>query len=615
MRFTLHYAILLALALNTALPALGMEKATPQAPEKQMRLTLRPAADAPSLDDDAGKDGKHSAHQTSKDAKDKQADDEELKKDAVLYTLKLDTQEKKFPYRLIKYSGFLREAVNAKDKDVASDAIPLDTTLMKISLQELHDVLDIIANPAKQPVKDFLTKFIQNNDLEKFCFTADYLRIQPLLECTIQQFATRLLNKYNDKKFTALLSKLPESVQKEIARHTLFSTPIFQGSDFRELFDQLFSFPPIIFRGNYIEYKSHTSFSAEHGKKIEKTIEQEDDLKGTWRSGSTIGSVAKRVLPHDTPKIDKAAYVTRDLIAILNSNDNSKVSIYHGHKTGRLETEIQGMSWSPDNTKIASWDNASCHVWNIDDGSLRTIVNGGSSIITCSWSHDGKKIAMCYPGNIRIFSVIDGTTNIDYRGHQYPVYHAVWSEDDTKIASRGSNNVVHVWDTSNGSLLNKFHDVKNAISLRILWLDNQTICSLFRDETFCIWTPNKYSHLFTIDETIQWLRIANHAQLPDLIKTINGSIFSCLEGTGFTNAFNSFKQMSKLPCLQLNPDQTDLFRQMPEKMQKALLSTFEKHQFNYEEPQSSWSTWLYRGAAVLAAGALGYLAYRYFRKK
>lgn len=149
--------------------------------------------------------------------------------------------------------------------------------------------------------------------------------------------------------------------------------------------------------------------------------------------------------------------------------------IYEGHSA-----LIFALGWSPDSQVLASGSyDTTVQVWGAFDGQLVTQYNNHTKQVqSLSWSPDGACIVSCGgDSTVHIWDAHNGQEIYTYRGHETPpemqpvtpspylpptdgqLYRLVlghptevsavsWSPDGQWIASGGTDNLVHVWQTT-----------------------------------------------------------------------------------------------------------------------------------------------------------------------
>lgn len=120
-------------------------------------------------------------------------------------------------------------------------------------------------------------------------------------------------------------------------------------------------------------------------------------------------------------------------------------------------TRITGIALSPDKQHIALFTLRYPEQWWLEfrdsqNGDLIWDINVGKAAYNAlAFSPDGTLIGTgTEEGNVRIWSVENGSLLHTLEGHIYPVRYVAFSPDGTMIASGASDNTARVWQVSNG---------------------------------------------------------------------------------------------------------------------------------------------------------------------
>lgn len=158
-----------------------------------------------------------------------------------------------------------------------------------------------------------------------------------------------------------------------------------------------------------------------------------------------------------------------------------------------------GQPFSIDGKRLLTDDEQTASVWNIEDGSLAYSIKPGCNIGHCTFSHDGKKIALddVSDNAIKIYNADDGhliNTITDFKEEPYP---AVFSTDDKMLCTVNKGNIT-MKDALTGittssiraapiSYINHGNWKSNIIRFIKFTTDGQFLITNFYDSTLFIW--------------------------------------------------------------------------------------------------------------------------------
>lgn len=191
-------------------------------------------------------------------------------------------------------------------------------------------------------------------------------------------------------------------------------------------------------------------------------------------------------------------------VRIINATTGKVIENLTGHTSS-----IESLAWSPDGSLLASgsgWMDTTIRIWDtITWTEVKTLTGHNGEVSSLDWSSDGSMLLSTegYAGGtpdkkIHIWDVTAGTiirnitTNLDV----YGLYSADFSPDDSKIVSGTweindpDKNLVLVWNTNSGTLLNTFYGHTYGV-LSTKWSpDGMKIASGSLDSSLRIWGDN-----------------------------------------------------------------------------------------------------------------------------
>ncbi|KAL4928092.1 WD40 repeat domain-containing protein [Aspergillus undulatus] len=109
--------------------------------------------------------------------------------------------------------------------------------------------------------------------------------------------------------------------------------------------------------------------------------------------------------------------------------------------------EICALSFSPDGKTLASASRNGIHLWNLDNGHCKVLVEGhrGSCI---AFSSDGRTVASDAKHCIKLFNAATGAWVKALEGHTETINSLAFSPDSQKLASASNDFRARVWDTT-----------------------------------------------------------------------------------------------------------------------------------------------------------------------
>lgn len=140
---------------------------------------------------------------------------------------------------------------------------------------------------------------------------------------------------------------------------------------------------------------------------------------------------------------------------------------------------INSVTWSPDNTKIASGSRDFIQIWDIETGQkIQTLHGHTGSINSVAWSRDNTKLASgSSHGTIKIWNPVTGQL-IDTIFGPDLVNSVAWSPDSTKLASGHKHPAIHIWDAVTGNLIQALQGGQEWPVNSVAWsLDNTKLAS------------------------------------------------------------------------------------------------------------------------------------------
>jgi WD40 repeat protein len=107
---------------------------------------------------------------------------------------------------------------------------------------------------------------------------------------------------------------------------------------------------------------------------------------------------------------------------------------------------VNGLTWSPDSTRIASTDGTTVLVVSLKDQESFSYRGHTQRVLTVAWSPDGTRIVSAGEDTtVQVWNATTGQQIAVYRGHAQSVTSVSWSPDGTKIASASADTTVQIW--------------------------------------------------------------------------------------------------------------------------------------------------------------------------
>lgn len=140
---------------------------------------------------------------------------------------------------------------------------------------------------------------------------------------------------------------------------------------------------------------------------------------------------------------------------------------------------IQTIKWSPDGEKIAIGGiNQPVTLWNASDGKKTILLKVPSLWVNdLAWSPDGLSLADCeIDGTIRVWDVNTGSVSQTIQAHEDQARVLSWSDNGDLLASAGWDQALQIWDPKKGAILNSKFFMDRAAIHSLDWApDGQTL--------------------------------------------------------------------------------------------------------------------------------------------
>jgi WD40 repeat protein len=168
------------------------------------------------------------------------------------------------------------------------------------------------------------------------------------------------------------------------------------------------------------------------------------------------------------------------------SNGNTRY-IYRGY-----QQEINSLSWSPDQRRIASVSNGkigALRTWNAFTGDDERIFQLDVATDVVAWSPNARYLACgCRDRRIRIWNSTNGKLEKVLTGHYGRISSLSWSPDSTKLVSASeSDQRVLVWEALSEQVLYIYHKHTQGVRTVAWSPDGLSIASAGNDQEVHIW--------------------------------------------------------------------------------------------------------------------------------
>jgi WD40 repeat protein len=165
---------------------------------------------------------------------------------------------------------------------------------------------------------------------------------------------------------------------------------------------------------------------------------------------------SRRLLQTLTGHTDRAFYIdwspdgdTNGQLTIWNVDDEAPPRVLDGHSW-----TIAGVAWSPDGRWLASsgWDDT-IRLWDATSWTcLETLQDPTTVLRGIAWSPDGHRLACgTYSRGVHVWDMIT-RSRLQWTG-QTEFRRLAWSLDGTQIVSAGTNGIIYLWNSEDGTLL------------------------------------------------------------------------------------------------------------------------------------------------------------------
>ncbi len=166
---------------------------------------------------------------------------------------------------------------------------------------------------------------------------------------------------------------------------------------------------------------------------------------------------------------------------------------------------ITAIAYSPTGSLRAIAHYGSVEIRDADDRLVATLDRELNKVNSIQFSKDGKRALVASGltgayGNAAIFSTETGELLAEFVGHRDVLYAAVFSPDESQIATAGYDREIILWDVATGEPVRSFTGHNGAIFDLAFSPDGEVLVSACADETVKVWRVETGERLDTLSQ-------------------------------------------------------------------------------------------------------------------
>ena len=180
-------------------------------------------------------------------------------------------------------------------------------------------------------------------------------------------------------------------------------------------------------------------------------------------------------------------------------------------KTPTIETRsgvsmpITAIAYSPADSRRAIARYGYVEIRDADDRLIATLDRELNKVNAIEFSKDGKRLLVASGltgafGNAAIFSTETGELQAEFVGHRDVLYSAIFSPDESLIATAGYDREIILWDVATGEPVRSLSGHNGAIFDLAFSPDGEVLVSACADETVKVWHVSSGERLDTLSQ-------------------------------------------------------------------------------------------------------------------
>jgi len=177
-----------------------------------------------------------------------------------------------------------------------------------------------------------------------------------------------------------------------------------------------------------------------------------------WCGGQEL-----RTLKSDVGGINGLAFSpdAKRIVSVSDESGDGKLTVWDlvtGEEVYTLQTSIGDREprFSSDGKQMAIYDREDVKVWNVSDGTLLSMLDGGSGVYEYAFSPDGRRIVIGHAssidddsgtlgGPVTVWDVDSGQQLLTLRGHTDLVRDVHFSPDGKRVISTSDDDTIKIW--------------------------------------------------------------------------------------------------------------------------------------------------------------------------
>jgi WD40 repeat protein len=193
-----------------------------------------------------------------------------------------------------------------------------------------------------------------------------------------------------------------------------------------------------------------------------------------------IRGMAGQALP--SPDMRTLLVMSGDVLSLIDKESEELIA--------QFGTSVKSCAWSPDGKRIVTGGrDGEVIIWGAESGEeLRRLKGHNREVNSCAWSSDGKRIVT---GGLDREAIIwdaeSGEVLRRLKGHNSWINSCAWSPDGKRIVTGGRDGEVIIWDAESGEELRRLKEHNSWINSCAWSPDGEWIVTGGRDGEVIIW--------------------------------------------------------------------------------------------------------------------------------